>query len=98
MAPDGEVKEGFKFPMNRKGSSEFRQKIPLETGIRFKVSGSAYAGSKFLHRVFRKEWMIYDHTRERIWRLRDGKYLLDSNFIWSDFEKKTLQWNRSLQA
>ena len=42
MAPEDEIKEGFKFPMNREGYYEFRKKIPLEMGIRFKASGSAY--------------------------------------------------------
>ena len=26
MSPDGEIKEGFKFPKNREGYSEFRKK------------------------------------------------------------------------
>ena len=31
ISPDGEIKEGFKFPMNRDGYTEFRNKKPLET-------------------------------------------------------------------
>ena len=30
MAPDGEIKEEFKFFMNAEGFSEFARKIPLE--------------------------------------------------------------------
>ena len=48
MAPDGEINEGFKFPMNTERYSEFRKKIPLETKIAFEASGSAYAVSRSL--------------------------------------------------
>ena len=48
MAPDGEIKEGLKFSMNREVCSEFRKKIPLETRIGFEASKSAYAVSRAL--------------------------------------------------
>ena len=35
MSPDGEIKEGFKFPMNKEGYTEFRKKIPVETRMIF---------------------------------------------------------------
>ena len=47
-SPDGEIKEGLKFPMNRDGYTEFRNKIPLGTRIAFEASGSAYAVSRAL--------------------------------------------------
>ena len=43
MSPDGEIKEGFKFPMNKEGYTEFRKKIPVETGIAFDASVSVYS-------------------------------------------------------
>ena len=46
MAPEGEIKECFKFPMNMDGYTEFRNKIPLETRIAFEASGSAYSVSR----------------------------------------------------
>ena len=48
MAPDGEIKEKFKFFMNAEGYSEFAKKIPLETRIAFEASGSAYSVSRAL--------------------------------------------------
>ena len=48
MSPDGEIRERFKFPMNRDGYTEFRNKILLETRIAFEASGSAYAVSRAL--------------------------------------------------
>jgi molecular chaperone DnaK (HSP70) len=48
MAPDGEIKEEFKFFMNAEGYSEFARKIPLETRIAFEASGSAYSVSRAL--------------------------------------------------
>ncbi|MCL4325255.1 MAG: hypothetical protein M1481_00230 [Candidatus Thermoplasmatota archaeon] len=35
MAPDGNIKEQFKFSMDRNGYDEFAGKIPLETRIAF---------------------------------------------------------------
>ena len=35
MAPDSEIKKGFKFPMNRNRDTEFRNNIPIETRIAF---------------------------------------------------------------
>ena len=48
MSPDGEIKEGFKFPMNKEGYTEFRKKIPVETGTAFEAYGSTYAVSRAL--------------------------------------------------
>lgn len=48
IAPDGEIKEGFKFPINRNGYIEFRNKTTIETRIAFKASGSAYEEFKAL--------------------------------------------------
>jgi len=42
VSSDGEIKEGFKFSMNREGYSEFRKKMPLETRIAFEAYGYAH--------------------------------------------------------
>jgi len=40
LAPDGDIKENFKFSMDREGYKEFAKKIPLDTRIVFEASGS----------------------------------------------------------
>ena len=42
MAPDGDIREQFKFSMNRDGYARFAEKIPKETRIAFESSGFAY--------------------------------------------------------
>ena len=48
MAPDGDIKDQFKFPMNSDGYMMFKEKIPIKTRIAFEASGSAYSVSKTL--------------------------------------------------
>ena len=48
MAPDGDIKDQFKFPMTLDGYMMFREKIPMKTRIAFEASGSAYSVSKTL--------------------------------------------------
>ena len=43
MAPDGDIRERFKFPMTPDGYRVFAGKILRETKIAFEASGSAYA-------------------------------------------------------
>ena len=45
MAPDGDIRERFKFPMTPDGYRVFAGKILRETRITFEASGSAYAVS-----------------------------------------------------
>ena len=72
MAPDGEIKEGFKFPMNSEGYSEFRKKIPLETRIAFEASGSAYAVTRALKDPGYNDITVA-HPRELSWITKSKK-------------------------
>ena len=66
MAPEDEIKEGFKFPMNREGYYEFRKKIPLETRIAFEASGSAYAVARALKDLGYNDITVA-HPKELSW-------------------------------
>ena len=66
MSPDGEIKEGFKFPMNKEGYTEFRKKISVETRIAFEASGSAYAVSKALKDLGYNDITVA-HPKELSW-------------------------------
>ncbi len=69
MSPDGEIKEGFKFLMNREGYSEFR---PLETRIAFEASGSAYAVSNQLKGLGYNDITVA-HPKELSWITKSKK-------------------------
>ncbi len=45
MAPDGDIREQFSFPMTLDGYRTFRENVPEQTGIVFEASGSAYSVS-----------------------------------------------------
>ena len=66
MSPDGEIMEGFKFPMNKEGYTEFRKKIPVETRIAFEASGSAYTVSKALKDLGYNDITVA-HPKELSW-------------------------------
>ena len=70
MSPDGEIKEGFKFPMNRDGYTEFRNKIPLETRIVFEAS--SYAVSRALKNL-RHNDITVAHQEELSWITKPKK-------------------------
>ena len=72
MSPDGEIKEGFKFPMNKEGYTEFRKKIPVETRIAFEASGSAYAVSKALKDLGYNDITVA-HPKELSWITKSKK-------------------------
>ena len=72
MSPDGEIKEGFKFLMNKEGYSEFRKKIPLETRIAFEASGSAYAVSNQLKGLGYNDITVA-HPKELSWITKSKK-------------------------
>ena len=72
MPPDGKIKEGFKFPMNRAGYSEFRKRIPLETRIAFEASGSAYVVSRALKDLGYNDITVA-HSRELSWITKSKK-------------------------
>ena len=72
MSPDGEIKEGFKFPMNKEGYTEFRKKIPVETRIAFEASGSAYAVSRALKDLGYNDITVA-HPKELSWITKSKK-------------------------
>jgi len=72
MAPDGDVREQFKFPMNSEGYSEFMSKIPLETRIAFEASGSAYAVSSALKNLGYSDITVA-HPKELSWITKSRK-------------------------
>jgi transposase len=72
MAPDGDIKEQFKFPMTAEGYVEFTKKIPLETRIAFEASGSAYAVSGSLKRLGYSDITVA-HPKELSWITKSKK-------------------------
>ena len=72
MAPDGDIREEFKFFMNSEGYAEFRKKIPLETRIAFEASGSAYAVSKALTDLGYADITVA-HPKELSWITKSKK-------------------------
>ena len=78
MSPDGEIKEGFKFPMNKEGYTEFRKKIPVETGIAFEASGSAYAVSSALKDLGYNDITVA-HPKELSWITKSKKKIRFNN-------------------
>ncbi|MCL5785172.1 MAG: IS110 family transposase [Candidatus Thermoplasmatota archaeon] len=46
LAPDGDVRDSFDFPMDMKGYADFAFRIPPDTRIVFEASGSAYSFSR----------------------------------------------------
>ena len=72
MAPDGEIREEFRFFMNADGYMEFRKKIPLETRIAFEASGSAYAVSRALKDLGYNDITVA-HPKELSWIVKSKK-------------------------
>ncbi|MGC8726354.1 MAG: IS110 family transposase [Thermoplasmata archaeon] len=72
MAPDGDIKEQFKFSMDKKGYDEFAVKIPLNTKIAFEASGSAYAVSKALKNIGYTDITVA-HPKELSWIIKSKK-------------------------
>ena len=72
MAPDGDIKDQFKFPMTSEGYSEFMSKIPLETRIAFEASGSAYAVSSSLKNLGYSDITVA-HPKELSWITKSRK-------------------------
>ena len=72
MSPDGEIKEGFKFPMNKEGYTQFRKKILIETGIAFDASVSVYAVSKALKDLGYNDITVA-HPKELSWITKSKK-------------------------
>jgi hypothetical protein len=72
MAPDGDIRERFKFPMTPDGYRVFAGKIPRETKIAFETSGSAYAVSRALNDIGYSD-ITAAHPRELSWITKSKK-------------------------
>jgi len=72
MAPDGDIKDQFKFPMTPDGYSDFARKVPLETRIAFEASGSAYAVSSSLKKLGYSDITVA-HPKELSWITKSRK-------------------------
>ncbi|EQD71131.1 transposase IS116/IS110/IS902 family protein, partial [mine drainage metagenome] len=72
MAPDGDVKEQFRFPMSPEGYGVFAKKIPMETRIAFEASGSAYAVSSALRNMGYADITVA-HPKELSWITKSKK-------------------------
>ena len=72
LAPDGDIKEQFKFLMTADGYKEFAKKIPLDTRIAFEASGSAYAVSNALGKIGYTDITVA-HPKEIAWITKSKK-------------------------
>ncbi len=72
MAPDGDIKDQFKFLMTPEGYSEFSKKVPLETRIAFEASGSAYAVTSSLRKLGYSDITVA-HPKELSWITKSKK-------------------------
>ena len=70
MAPDGEIKEEFRFFMNTERYSEFARNIPLETRIAFEAS--AYSVSRALKGLGYNDITVA-HPKELSWITKSKK-------------------------
>ena len=81
MAPDGGIKEEFKFFMNAERYSDFARKMPLETRIAFEASGSAYSVSRALKNLGYNNVTVA-HPKELSW-IKKSKVL---SVLYNDLE------------
>ncbi|WP_148690181.1 IS110 family transposase [Cuniculiplasma divulgatum] len=72
MAPDGDIREQFRFPMTGEGYREFEKRIPKETRIAFEASGSAYAVSNALKGIGYYDITVA-HPKEMTWITKSKK-------------------------
>lgn len=72
LAPDGDIREQFKFSMNPEGYARFAEKIPKETRIAFEASGSAYAVSNALKSMGYDDITVA-HPKELSWIVKSKK-------------------------
>lgn len=66
LAPDGDVREQFHFPMTDEGFVEFASRVPRDTRIVYEASGLAYAVSRRL-RDFGYSDVTVAHPKELAW-------------------------------
>ena len=66
LAPDGDVRDSFDFPMDTKGYADFASRIPPGTRIVFEASGSAYSFSRTMKDLGYCDFTVA-HPKEIAW-------------------------------